>query len=115
MYINQCINILTGEIVSDNDDDEELELARSEDSVEEDSDKIFFLKAQRAEILKGKIFLFKYLIFLLLNRFQYFFIVRFIYLLTIILFFVLLFLHDIHLLSLLSKLKVKCTINLIVF
>ena len=56
MYINQCINILTGEIVSDNDDDEELELARSEDSVEEDSDKIFFLKAQRAEILKGKFF-----------------------------------------------------------
>ena len=53
-YIYQCINILTGEIVSDNDDDEELEQARSEDSVEEDSDKIFFLKAQRAEILKGK-------------------------------------------------------------
>ena len=47
---------MTGEIVSDNDDDEELEQARSEDSVEEDSEKIYFLKAQRAEILKGKIF-----------------------------------------------------------
>ena len=53
---------MTGEIVSDNDDDEELEQARSEDSVEEDSDKIFFLKAQRAEILKGEFF-FSLLIF----------------------------------------------------
>ena len=104
---------MTGEIVSDND--EELELARSEDSVEEDSDKIYFLKAQRAEILKGKIFFFKYSIFLLLNCFQYFSIVKFNYLLTIILFLFLLFLHNIQLLSLLSKLKVKCTINLNVF
>ena len=57
-YLNLRINIFSGEIESDNDDDEELELNRSEDSVEEDSDKIYFLKAQRAEIFKGKIFLF---------------------------------------------------------
>ena len=57
-YLNLRINIFSGEIESDNDDDEELELNRSEDSVEEDSDKIHFLKAQRAEIFKGKIFLF---------------------------------------------------------
>ena len=72
IYINQCINILTGEIVSDNDDDEELELARSEDSVEEDSDKICFLKAQRAEILKGKKKKFKYLIFFTFESFSVF-------------------------------------------
>ena len=60
-YLSQSfrINIFIGEIESDNDDDdEELELNRSEDSVEEDSDKIHFLKAQRAEIYKGKNFFF---------------------------------------------------------
>ena len=72
-YLNLRINIFSGEIESDNDDDEELELNRSEDSVEEDSDKIYFLKAQRAEIFKGKFFYF----FFVVSVFFSFFLISF--------------------------------------